>query len=262
MTRARSGRREGPTPRCTLRCDRRDTIRYGIHDRSDRGIEYRRTIRRSARTGESDRGDARKHARPERVGQDGDRPKRKRRRDKHRCDRSRRTGDRRADRSRDPRCGQAHARHVGDGTTTTALLVGELLDAADTLAERGLHPTSIVDGYARAASHARDALDELSVPVDPDDERLREVASTAVTGRWDAASARRFADITVDALRSVDFDAARLTIQAYPGGELTDSERVKGILVDLEGRRRRSTGSAPTTAGRSLIRRLRSSTAN
>jgi len=52
---------------------------------------------------------------------------------------------------------QAHARHVGDGTTTTALLVGELLDAADTLAERGLHPTSIVDGYARAASHARDA---------------------------------------------------------------------------------------------------------
>jgi len=34
---------------------------------------------------------------------------------------------------------QAHARHVGDGTTTTALLVGELLDAADTLAERGLH---------------------------------------------------------------------------------------------------------------------------
>jgi len=130
---------------------------------------------------------------------------------------------------------QAHARHVGDGTTTTALLVGELLDAADTLAERGLHPTSIVDGYARAASHARDALDELSVPVDPDDERLREVASTAVTGRWDAASARRFADITVDALRSVDFDAARLTIQAYPGGELTDSERVKGILVDLEG---------------------------
>ncbi len=130
---------------------------------------------------------------------------------------------------------QAHARHVGDGTTTTALLVGELLDAADELAERGLHPTSIVDGYARAMSHARDALDELSVPVDPNDERLREVASTAVTGRWDEASARRFADITVDALRAVDFDAPRLTIHAYPGGELADSERVNGILVNLDG---------------------------
>jgi len=130
---------------------------------------------------------------------------------------------------------QAHARHVGDGTTTTALLVGELLDAATTRSpsEGCTRPRSSTGTPARP--HARDALDELSVPVDPDDERLREVASTAVTGRWDAASARRrFADITVDALRSVDFDAARLTIQAYPGGELTDSERV-GILVDLEG---------------------------
>ena len=129
---------------------------------------------------------------------------------------------------------QSHARHVGDGTTTTALLVGELLAAAGDLVERGVHPTSIVDGYARAVSHARDALDELSVPVDPDDDRLREVASTAVTGRWDAASARRFADITVDALRAVDGDAARLTIHAYPGGELADSERVNGILVDVD----------------------------
>lgn len=130
---------------------------------------------------------------------------------------------------------QAHARRVGDGTTTTALLVGELLDAADGLADRGLHPTSIVDGYVRAGAHARDALRELSVPVDPDDDRVREVASTAVTGRWDAASARRFADITVDALRAVDYDAARLTLHAYPGGGLADSERVNGILVDVEG---------------------------
>ena len=130
---------------------------------------------------------------------------------------------------------RTHARRVGDGTTTTALLVGELLDAAGGLVERGLHPTSIVDGYARAVSHARDALAALSVPVDPADERLREVASTAVTGRWDAASARRFADITVGALRAVDCDAARLTIHAYPGGELADSERVSGILVDLDG---------------------------
>ncbi|OYR39783.1 TCP-1/cpn60 chaperonin family protein [Halorubrum sp. Hd13] len=130
---------------------------------------------------------------------------------------------------------QAHARHVGDGTTTTALLVGALLGAADGLADQGLHPTSIVDGYAGAASHARDALRELSVPVEPGDERLREVASTAVTGRWDAASARRFADITVDALRAVDCDPARLTVHAYPGGELADSKRVNGILVDVDG---------------------------
>jgi len=137
---------------------------------------------------------------------------------------------------------RAHARHVGDGTTTTALLLGELLDAADGLVDRGLHPTSVVDGYARALSHASDALDELCVPVDPGDDRLREVASTAVTGRWDEGSVRRFADITVGALRAVDCDAARLTVHAYPGGGLADSERVNGILVDLD-------GSSTTTDG-------------
>ncbi|MGM0449146.1 MAG: TCP-1/cpn60 chaperonin family protein [Methanobacteriota archaeon] len=129
---------------------------------------------------------------------------------------------------------QSHARHVGDGTTTTALLVGELLDAADGLVADGLHPTSIVDGYVRAAGYARDALRELSVPVEPDDPRVRAAAATAVTGRWDAAATERFADLSVGALRSVGFDAARLTLHAYPGGALADSERVEGILVDVD----------------------------
>lgn len=129
---------------------------------------------------------------------------------------------------------QTHARHVGDGTTTTALLVGELLDAADGLVAEGLHPTSIVDGYVRAADHARDVLRELSVSVEPADARVRAAASTAVTGRWDASASDRFADLTVDALRSVGYDAARLTLHAYPGGELADSERIEGILVDVD----------------------------
>ena len=129
---------------------------------------------------------------------------------------------------------QSHARRVGDGTTTTALLVGELLGAADELTEDGLHPASIAEGYGRAAECAREALRDLSVPVEPDDPRVRAAAATAVTGRWDAAAAERFADLSVGALRSVGFDAARLTLHAYPGGALADSERVEGILVDIE----------------------------
>ncbi|WP_418286269.1 TCP-1/cpn60 chaperonin family protein [Halorubrum sp. DTA46] len=129
---------------------------------------------------------------------------------------------------------QTHARHVGDGTTTTALLVGELLDAADELVAEGLHPTSVADGYVRAADRAQDTLRELSVPIGPDDARVRAAASTAVTGRWDAAATERFADLSVGALRSVGFDAARVTLHAYPGGGLADSERVEGILVDTD----------------------------
>ena len=128
---------------------------------------------------------------------------------------------------------QAHARRVGDGTTTTALLIGELLAEADRLVDRGLHPSSIVEGYARAADRATETLRGLAAPAD-DDETLRAAASTAVTGRWRPEEAERFAALSLDALRSVDFDAARLTLHAYPGGGLTDAEQVEGILVDID----------------------------
>jgi len=129
---------------------------------------------------------------------------------------------------------RTHARRVGDGTTTTALLIGGLLDEADRLVEAGLHPTSIADGYVSAADHARDVLRDRSVPIDPSGERLRQAAATAVTGRWDAAATERFAALTVGALRAVNLDPARLTVHAYAGGELADSELIDGILVDVD----------------------------
>jgi len=236
MTRARFRAERGPTPRCTLRCDRRDTIRYGIHDRSDRGIEYRRTIRRSARTGESDRGDARKHARPERVGQDGDRPKRKRRRDKHRCDRSRRTGDRRADRSRDPRCGpspRATRRRRGPPRRPCSS------------ANSSTRPTrSPSEGCTRPRSSTGTPA-RPRTPVTPSTSSAsRSIRTTSGSARSrrrrlpDAGTRRRPGGSLISPLtrsaRSTSTPPGS-TIQAYPGGELTDSERVKGILVDLEG---------------------------
>jgi len=130
---------------------------------------------------------------------------------------------------------RTQARRIGDGTTTTALLIGELLGRAERLVAQGLHPTSIVDGYLLAAECAEETLRQLAVPVDSgDDTTLRAVASTAVTGRWDASATEQFADLTLSALRSVNFDATTLTLHAYPGGELSDSERIDGILIDAD----------------------------
>jgi len=129
----------------------------------------------------------------------------------------------------------AHAHRTGDGTTTTALVLGELLSEAERLADQGLHPNVIIDGYAVALAAARDALRELATPVETSErETLRRIASTAITGKWDATATARFATLTVDALRSVDFDTSRLTMHAYPGATLADSEQIGGILVDTE----------------------------
>src|SRR6267143_913185 len=70
---------------------------------------------------------------------------------------------------------------VGDGTTTAVLLSGELLEKAEKLLDKDVHPTVIVDGYKKAAEKAIEILDKLSFPVtDKDDATLRHVAMTSM----------------------------------------------------------------------------------
>lgn len=46
-------------------------------------------------------------------------------------------------------------KEVGDGTTTAVIMAGELLKAAGTLIEQGVHPTTIIKGYKMAAEKAK-----------------------------------------------------------------------------------------------------------
>jgi len=130
---------------------------------------------------------------------------------------------------------ETQAQTVSDGTTTTVLLVGELLEAAESLLEDGLHPTSIVDGYAKATAYATERLQEYATPVSElDRDQLHSIAATTVTGRWDDTATSLFAELAVSGLQSVDFDSSRLTLHARPGGSLDDSVVVDGIAVDMD----------------------------
>src|SRR5437660_5662043 len=40
---------------------------------------------------------------------------------------------------------------VGDGTTSSVVIAGALLEGAEELIEKGVHPTVIIDGYRKAA---------------------------------------------------------------------------------------------------------------
>ena len=124
---------------------------------------------------------------------------------------------------------------VGDGTTTAVVLIGALLEEAATLRSDGLHPTTVIDGYVRAAEAALDQLEQYERGLHSrHDDRLTQIAKTAVTGRWDDASTDRFAELTLSALQAVEFDTSRLTLKSYPGGELRDSACLDGVVVDLE----------------------------
>ncbi|NLV04553.1 thermosome subunit alpha [Haloarcula rubripromontorii] len=124
---------------------------------------------------------------------------------------------------------------VGDGATTVVVLIGALLEEAATLRSDGLHPTTIIDGYGRAAETAIDHLAQYERSLQSrHDDRLAQIAKTAVTGRWDDASTERFGELALTALQAVEFDTSRLTLKSYPGGELRESACHDGVVVDLK----------------------------
>ncbi|WP_435079623.1 thermosome subunit alpha [Halococcus sp. AFM35] len=128
---------------------------------------------------------------------------------------------------------------IGDGATTTVLLVGELLSKAEDLLNDGLHPTVILKGYYRAASHTLQRLDKYRADCTlEDNELLQAVAKTAVTGRWGAEATNLFSTLTTDAVHAAGRNSkpgtSSITTKAFPGGELRDSELIDGILVDMD----------------------------
>src|SRR6267143_939440 len=54
---------------------------------------------------------------------------------------------------------------VGDGTTSAVILAGALLEKAETLIDKGVHPTIIVEGYTKAAAQAIKILNEIAEKV-------------------------------------------------------------------------------------------------
>src|SRR3989338_7572563 len=70
---------------------------------------------------------------------------------------------------------------VGDGTTSVVLLAGKLLENAEKLLDRKIHPTVIVKGYRLAAEKAQSILGEIAIPV-KDRQILMQIAMTAMTG--------------------------------------------------------------------------------
>ncbi len=132
---------------------------------------------------------------------------------------------------------------VGDGTTTAVLLTGQLLEQAEKLLDKDVHPTVIVDGYKKAEEKAMEILDKLSIPIgEKDDTVLRQVATTSMYSKGIAVAKEHFADIAVRAVKQVSekidgkikADIDLIKIVKKHGRGLEETELVKGIVIDKE----------------------------
>src|SRR5919202_6735245 len=70
---------------------------------------------------------------------------------------------------------------VGDGTSSTVVLAGSLLEKAEELIDKKVHPTLIVEGFKKAAQRSIDTLKEVAVKVNPQDKDfLNKIAKTSM----------------------------------------------------------------------------------
>jgi len=132
---------------------------------------------------------------------------------------------------------------VGDGTTTSVIVAGELLGKAEELIDKNVHPTVIIDGYRKAAEKALETLEEIAVPVNPlDRDFLKKVAMTSMASKLVAENREQLAEIAVDAVLHVArkvgdeyrVDLDDIMVEKKPGGSITDTGLIEGIVLDKE----------------------------
>lgn len=132
---------------------------------------------------------------------------------------------------------------VGDGTTTSVVVAGELLKKAEELIDQGIHPTVIVDGYREASTKALEVLDQIAIKIEPNDRAtLRKIAEVSLASKILAEDKEAMAELAVNAILQVaektpegyKADIDDVKVEKKPGESLTDTSLIKGIVLDKE----------------------------
>lgn len=136
---------------------------------------------------------------------------------------------------------QSQDDEIGDGTTGVVVLAGALLEQAEQLLDKGIHPIRIADGFEMAARHAMEHLNKISesFPISKDNlEPLIQTAMTTLNSKIVNRCLRQFAEIAVNAVMAVadldrkDVSFELIKVEGKTGGKLEDTLLVKGVIVD------------------------------
>ena len=132
---------------------------------------------------------------------------------------------------------------VGDGTTSSVVFTGALLEKAEKLLEKDVHSTVIVDGYQAAAEKSLELLADFAKSIKPDDqESLIKIAKTSMQSKLISEDSEPMSKLVVGAILkiaekngdaySVDLD--NLKVEKKSGASIQDTALIKGIVLDKE----------------------------
>jgi len=132
---------------------------------------------------------------------------------------------------------------VGDGSTTAAVLAGELLKKAEGLLDQNVHSTTITKGYKFAKEKALEVLENIAEKVTPQDiGSLLKIAITAMTGKSSERASEHLARLAVESVETVmekidnkiEIDTDNIKLEKRQGGSVEDTELIRGIIIDKE----------------------------
>lgn len=126
---------------------------------------------------------------------------------------------------------------TGDGTTSTVLVIGELLKQADLYITEGLHPRMLTEGFDLARSKALEVLDSLKIPIEPNRDILLDVARTSLRTKVHHIVADKLTEICVDAILAIrqqdkEIDLHMIELMEMQHRTATDTTLIRGIVTD------------------------------
>ena len=131
--------------------------------------------------------------------------------------------------------------HVGDGTSSAAILIGSLLGNVKELLNLGIPTATIVRGYEMGLDIVLDSLDEIKIKQNNDNlEKMRELLITCIAGKtiFDLQEDQtKIVDMIIEAvldvadLKNNHFAIDDIKIEEKIGN-ITDIQLIKGTLID------------------------------
>ena len=132
---------------------------------------------------------------------------------------------------------------VGDGTTSVVVLAGSLIEKAEELITKNVHPTVIVDGYRKCAIKSIELLNNIAIKVTNNEkEQLIKIAKTSMQTKLVSKESDDLANIVVTAAQQVSesrnestkVDLDDIKVEKKSGGSIKDTKLIKGIVLDKE----------------------------
>lgn len=128
---------------------------------------------------------------------------------------------------------------------TVLLLAGEMLAMSLPQLERNIHPVNIISAYKRALADALVIIEEISIPVDVnDDKAMYQLISASIGTKFVSRWSELMCNLALQAVRTVTYemgggkkevDTKRYArVEKVPGGQIEDSRVLDGVMLNKD----------------------------